>query len=77
MPTVGESLEYVRQEIYLNDKLIHVLEKVAPEKKKPPWLSQCAESYSRPSTARSKVKTPSSLAGRPTTSGWRKVRTAS
>jgi hypothetical protein len=34
-------------------------------------------SYSRPSTARSKVKTPSSLVGRPTTSGWRKVRTAS
>jgi hypothetical protein len=36
MPTVGESLEYVRQAICLNDELTHVLGKLAPGKKEPP-----------------------------------------
>src|SRR5271165_9896 len=36
-----------------------------------------AEVYSRPSYARSKVKTPSEPCGRCSTSGWRSVRTAS
>jgi hypothetical protein len=33
------SLEYVRQAIYLNDKLTHVLGKLAPGKKEPPELA--------------------------------------
>jgi hypothetical protein len=36
MPTVGESLEYVRQAICLNDELTHVLGKLAPGKKELP-----------------------------------------
>jgi hypothetical protein len=36
MPSVAESLEYVRQASYLDEKLSHVLEKLAPGKKRPP-----------------------------------------
>ena len=36
MPTVGESLEYVRQAMYLQDKISRVLEELAPEMKRRP-----------------------------------------
>jgi hypothetical protein len=36
MPTIAESLEYVRQANYLNEKLAHVLGKLVPEKTEPP-----------------------------------------
>jgi hypothetical protein len=45
-----------------------------PLRQKHVWANR---SYSRPSTARSKVKTPSWLSGRLSTSGWRSVRSAS